>query len=169
VDAAENDLTHCRNPRMIEQPAMLWDGRNEHVPGHRLGQPRVLVLEARPALRSQIGRALRRAGLEVDFAADAEEAALRADTRRYAMAVLDMDLPGGAALRLCRRLARGRCKGIRLPVLALSTTATRRRRLHARLAGARACLARPMQLERFVQTVWTLVAGASVSEVPPPR
>ena len=139
---------------MIELPAMLWNGRNEHVPGH----PRVLVLEARPALRNQIGRALRRAGLEVDFAADAEEAARRADTRRYAVAVLDIDLPGGAALTLCRRLARGRGKGIRLPVLALSTTATPRRRLHARLAGARACLARPMPLERFVRTV-CLLAG----------
>ena len=153
---------------MVELPASHWDSEHAPGPGGAPGHRWVLVVEAHPALRTQIGRALRRAGLQVDFADGPEAAVSRADARRYAVAVLDVDLPEGAGLALCRRLARGRRTGLRLPVLALTTTATLRRRLHARFAGARACLSRPVQLERFVNTVWALAASAGRDASPPP-
>jgi len=140
---------------MLHLPALLWNPEIPRLPrGQAHARPTVLVVESRQALRRQMGLALRRGGLEVDFADDAHDAAARAGATRYAAAVLDVDLTRPDGLALCRRLARG--AGI--PVIAVCATATLAGRLRARLAGARACLVRPMGLERFVRTVWALAA-----------
>ncbi len=143
---------------MLHLPALLWDSA---LPAYGHGgcdtRPRVLIVESRHALRSQMGLALRRAGLDVDFAADDAEARARAHGARYAAAVLDVDLARPDGLALCRELARD----ARVPVVAACATATLTGRLRARLAGARACLVRPMDLEDFVHTVWALAGGTS--------
>jgi len=135
---------------MLHLPALLRDStRPAFAYTHAGDDPRVLIVEPRQALRRQMGLALRRAGLEVDFAAHAGEAEARAGTARYAAAVLDVDLSHPQGLALCRRLARGAA----VPVVAVCASATLVGRLRARLAGARACLVRPMELEDFVRTV----------------
>jgi DNA-binding response OmpR family regulator len=115
----------------------------------------VLVAEPRPALRRQIGLALRRAGLEVDFAADVGDAMFLASRHDYRVVVLDPEMQARQGLDLCRDLTRG-MTGTAPAVVALSRSGSIVARLRARLAGARACLVRPLSLEQFVDTVCRL-------------
>src|SRR5262249_8078169 len=70
------------------------------------GLPRVLVVEDDPGLRLALRRALEGAGYEVAAAGDAVTAAERFAGVRPHLVVLDLMLPRGDGLELCRRLRR---------------------------------------------------------------
>jgi two-component system, OmpR family, response regulator MprA len=82
-------------------------------------RPRVLVVEDDGGLRRALRRALEGAGYEVAAAGGAAAAAGRFGGVRPHLVVLDLGLPRGAGLALCRRLRR-RPDGQGVAVLALA-------------------------------------------------
>jgi CheY-like chemotaxis protein len=121
--------------------------------------PRVLVAQPRSGLRLLIGHVLDGSGLSTDLACTVTEALALATYTRYGAAVVDPQMECGAGLVLCRRIARG--QGVNpAPVLTLHGSPSWRWRLRAHLAGARASLACPLALERFVDTVWRSARAA---------
>jgi two-component system, OmpR family, response regulator len=89
---------------------------------------RVLIVEDRVKLGTQLRRALRGEGLAADLALRGEDALWMAAATRYDAVVLDVMLPGIDGIETCRRL---RADGIWAPVLML----TARARLSDRVAG----------------------------------
>jgi DNA-binding response OmpR family regulator len=81
--------------------------------------PRLLLAEDDSAISVPLARALRRAGYEVDVAADGPSALEQASTGPDLL-ILDLGLPGMDGLEVCRRL---REAGQTLPVLVLTARA----------------------------------------------
>jgi DNA-binding response OmpR family regulator len=65
---------------------------------------RILVVEDEPDLASAIALSLRRDGYAVDVAADAAAALDRVMLNEYDLVCLDLNLPDGDGLEVCRRL-----------------------------------------------------------------
>ncbi|MCL2769632.1 MAG: response regulator transcription factor [Solirubrobacterales bacterium] len=66
---------------------------------------RVLVVEDVPRLADDIAEGLRDQGMAVDVAYDGLDAAVKINTNRYDVVVLDRDLPGMHGDALCRMVA----------------------------------------------------------------
>ena len=62
--------------------------------------PHVLVVDDEPGVRSFVATALRRAGFEIDEAADTEAALMTLRRRSYAVIVTDLRMPGADGLAL---------------------------------------------------------------------
>lgn len=74
-------------------------------------EPRVLILESNDALRVLLFTILRHQPLLVDTASTAEDALRKTSECDYALAVVDMDTEGEAALRFVRGLREERPEG----------------------------------------------------------
>jgi DNA-binding transcriptional MerR regulator len=105
---------------------------------------------------------LKTEGFEVVLALDAAEAVLALGADRPQLAIIDLLISGGAGLELCRDVhARG------IPVLALSSIATRDAALEA---GASAFLQKPIEPLQLVSAVKDLLGTSSfLNEVVPAR
>ena len=78
---------------------------------------RILVVEDEKKLVAFIKRGLKEAGYAVDTADDGEEALFQAEFNPYDLIILDIMLPKGDGISVCRTL---RQKGIDVPVLMLT-------------------------------------------------
>src|ERR1700685_811007 len=78
---------------------------------------RVLVVEDEAKLANLLRRGLRREGMAVDVASDGEAALTRATSTAYDVILLDVMLPGGDGLELCRAL---RARDVWSPTLMLT-------------------------------------------------
>jgi len=105
---------------------------------------------------------LKTEGFEIVLALDAADAVLALGADRPQLAIIDLLISGGAGLELCRDVhARG------IPVLALSSIATRDAALEA---GASAFLQKPIEPLQLVSTVKDLLGTSSfLNEVVPAR
>jgi CheY-like chemotaxis protein len=105
---------------------------------------------------------LKTEGFEVVLALDAADAVLALGADRPQLAIIDLLISGGAGLELCRDVhARG------IPVLALSSIATRDAALEA---GASAFLQKPIEPLQLVSAVKDLLGTSSfLNEVVPAR
>lgn len=105
---------------------------------------------------------LKTEGFEVVLALDATDAVGALAEERPQLAVIDLLISGGAGLELCRRVhSRG------IPVLAVSSVATRDAALEA---GAAAFLQKPLEPLQLVSTVKDLLGMSSyLREVVPER
>ena len=105
---------------------------------------------------------LKTEGFEVVLALDAADAVLALGADRPHLAIIDLLISGGAGLELCRDVhARG------IPVLALSSIATRDAALEA---GASAFLQKPIEPLQLVSAVKDLLGTSSfLNEVVPAR
>ncbi|HET7309551.1 MAG TPA: MerR family transcriptional regulator [Actinomycetota bacterium] len=105
---------------------------------------------------------LKTEGFEVVLALDAADAVLALGADRPQLAIIDLLISGGAGLELCRDVhARG------IPVLALSSVATRDAALEA---GASAFLQKPLEPLQLVSAVKDLLGTSSfLNEVVPAR
>ena len=105
---------------------------------------------------------LKTEGFEIVLALDAADAVLALGADRPQLAIIDLLISGGAGLELCRDVhARG------IPVLALSSVATRDAALEA---GASAFLQKPIEPLQLVSTVKDLLGTSSfLNEVVPAR
>jgi CheY-like chemotaxis protein len=105
---------------------------------------------------------LKTEGFEVVLALDAADAVLALGADRPQLAIIDLLISGGAGLELCRDVhARG------IPVLALSSVATRDAALEA---GASAFLQKPIEPLQLVSAVKDLLGTSSfLNEVVPAR
>ena len=107
---------------------------------------RLLVVEDDGRLAELLARALREQRYAVDLAGDAGDAALLAAVNPYDAVVLDVGLPGGSGLDVCRDL---RERGSRVPVLMLTARDAVRDRVAGLDSGADDYLIKPFELEEL--------------------
>jgi two-component system phosphate regulon response regulator PhoB len=69
-------------------------------------QPCVLVVEDEAAIREMIAFALKRAGMQTQLAADAQEALVQINEKRPDIILMDWMMPGVSGIELTRRLRR---------------------------------------------------------------
>jgi two-component system OmpR family response regulator len=82
---------------------------------------RILVVDDDPHIRDLLSFALSKAGMEVDQAADGEEALVATEARPPDLIVLDINLPRLSGLDVCRRLRGSGGAQADLPILFLSS------------------------------------------------
>jgi two-component system OmpR family response regulator len=87
---------------------------------HSMAQ-RILVVDDDPHIRELLSFALAKAGMEVDQAADGEEALAALEARPPDLMVLDINLPRLNGLDVCRRLRASGSAQADLPILFLSS------------------------------------------------
>lgn len=105
--------------------------------------PRVLVAEPDEARRADLLFAALDDGIELDIAATAAEAVARlTDTRRFAAAIIALDLPDEDGLALIARL---RASGLRIPLLLTGEAGTEQIVVRALDAGASDVIAYPFR------------------------
>ena len=107
---------------------------------------RVLVVEDDARLATVIARWLREHSWAVDVAADGASAITEAAVNPYDVVVLDVMLPKGDGLHVCRELRR---RGIRTPILMLTARDTVRDRVAGLDTGADDYLTKPFDLEEL--------------------
>jgi two-component system copper resistance phosphate regulon response regulator CusR len=107
---------------------------------------RLLVVEDDERLAALLTRALREQRYAVDCAGDARGGAYMAAVNEYDVVILDVGLPGGSGLDLCREL---RHRGSRVPVLMLTARDALRDRVAGLDSGADDYLVKPFELEEL--------------------
>jgi len=115
---------------------------------------RVLVVEDSKRLRTYLGKALVRAGLAVDLAADGEEGLHLAEVNDYDVIVLDLMLPKLDGISVLRRLRneKGRAR-----VLLLTARDTVEDRVYGLQEGADDYLVKPFALRELLARVQVLL------------
>jgi DNA-binding response OmpR family regulator len=114
---------------------------------------RILYVEDSASLRELVGRALRRAGYEVDVAEDGEEGSTFALSRPYDVAILDILLPKLDGLALLKRL---RGCGLNFPVLMLTARTKVSDRVAGLHQGADDYLVKPFALDELLARIYAL-------------
>ena len=111
---------------------------------------RILVVDDEPRIRDLIGRALAEAGYQCDLAGDGTSALALAARQHYAMAILDLMMPGldGRAT-----LARLRERNQHLPVLMLSCVQDVPTKVSCLELGAQDYLTKPFSLAELLARV----------------
>ena len=89
---------------------------------------RILIVEDNPATLDLLNRSLTEAGHDVALAPRQESGLQLAAEREFDLAILDVTLPDGSGLDLCREL---RARGMRFPILFL----TAHNEVESRIAG----------------------------------
>jgi two-component system OmpR family response regulator len=82
---------------------------------------RILVVDDDPHIREVLAFALAKAGMEIDQAADGEEALARIDGGKPDLMILDINMPRLDGLELCRKLRASTGPVAQLPILFLSS------------------------------------------------
>jgi DNA-binding response OmpR family regulator len=121
---------------------------------------KILIVEDEPASLKLMGAILRGAGYQVVTAQDAIGAVSTAKRERPDLMVLDVNLPGGDALVVIKRLS---TMGAMTPLVVVSASEANRQR--AVEAGADAFLLKPLDQATFLAAVKSALGEA---EVPAP-
>ncbi len=129
---------------------------------------RVLVVEDDPTVAEVVGGYLRRAGFEVDAAADGHAALAAATPELPDLVVLDLMLPGIDGLEVCRRLRR---RGP-VPVIMLTALGEESERVVGLEVGADDYVTKPFSPRELVLRVGSVLrrtAGPDVRALPQQR
>jgi CheY-like chemotaxis protein len=129
-------------------------------------QPRVLVVDDDPAIRTLCSINLRRAGLEVLEAEDGMHGLERALADRPDFVVLDVMLPGLDGLELATRL-HGDERTSRIPLVFLTGERDRKKRKRARALGALAYVTKPFDPVALADLVAGALAGGGNAPLVP--
>jgi two-component system, OmpR family, catabolic regulation response regulator CreB len=124
-----------------------------------MGQPQVLLLEDDTAIAGTVAFALQREGLLVHHVLLVSEADAFVLRSTPAAAVLDIGLPDGSGLELCRRW---RARGLTLPVLMLTAHDEEIDRVLGLEAGADDYLGKPFSPRELVARVRALLRRAAM-------
>lgn len=135
----------------------------------RARRPRVLHVDDDQGVRRALERILVAAGFTVVSAADGAEGLALARRGRWALLVLDVDLPGMSGFELCARL-RAEPATRTVPVLHLSAARVDvRDRVRGLEGGADAYLVQPVSPEELVAVARALLARAARGRTLPPQ
>jgi two-component system response regulator TctD len=115
---------------------------------------RVLVVEDNDELSDLLGQGLRRAGYEVDRAADVGTARTALSATRYAAVILDLGLPDGDGMSVLRELRHG---SDGTPVLLLTARARVQDRVAGLQAGADDYLVKPFAFDELLARLQALL------------
>jgi two-component system, OmpR family, response regulator len=124
---------------------------------------RILVVEDDPTIASFVVKGLQGAGFAVDQADNGGEALHLASSADYAVAVVDVMLPGMDGLALIEELRRRR---IRTPVIILSARRTVDDRVKGLQAGGDDYLTKPFAFAELLARVQALIRRASGASDP---
>jgi two-component system KDP operon response regulator KdpE len=126
------------------------------------GEPRVLVCDDEPQIVRALKVVLREAGFAVDAAATASEALDAAAVRPPDAAVIDLMLPDGDGIDVCRQLR----SWSGMPILVLSAIGDEDQKVAALEAGADDYVTKPFGPRELVARLHAVMrrAGAAVDE-----
>lgn len=113
---------------------------------------RILAVDDSPSMRRVIGFFLRRAGYQVEEAADAREALEKAERGEFKLVLTDVKMPGIDGLELVRRL-RAMAKYRTTPILTVTTLNAAHDRDEGRAAGATGWIVKPFGEEKLLSMV----------------
>jgi two-component system, OmpR family, response regulator len=114
---------------------------------------RILVVEDNKRVSQVIEDALRGAGHAVEAAGTQAQALVALQTGSFDMAVVDVGLPDGSGLDVCRRV---RADGLDLPILVLTARNSVHDRVHGLDAGADDYLGKPFSTAEVLARVRAL-------------
>jgi len=123
----------------------------------------VLVVDDEPYITDLLGMALRHVGFTVDTAGSIGEARTQVARRVPDVLVLDVMLPDGDGIELCRRL---RAEGVRAPVLFLTARDATEDKVRGLTVGGDDYMTKPFSLEELDARVRALLrrAGATSAD-----
>jgi DNA-binding response OmpR family regulator len=121
-----------------------------------VAQERVLIVEDEPGIRKVVRAYLERAGYEVLEAADGEQALELAASRRPALVILDLMLPGISGEEVCRRLR----QGSEVPIIMLTARAHEDDRVAGLGLGADDYVVKPFSPRELVARVKAVLRRA---------
>ena len=124
---------------------------------------RILLVEDHPELARWVAKALTGSGFAVDVIADGADADQMLCTEDYALAILDLTLPGLDGLEVLRRL-RGRKQT--LPVLLLTARGDIAERVRGLNLGADDYLTKPFALEELEARIKALLRRGQAIDLP---
>jgi two-component system KDP operon response regulator KdpE len=123
---------------------------------------RVLVVDDEEQILRALQSTLRGAGYEVEVASTAEAALTKAATQPPEAVVLDLVLPDGSGVDVCRELRRW----TQVPVLVLSALGEEREKVAALDAGADDYVTKPFGVEELLARLRALMRRAGPAESP---
>ncbi|MFL6696858.1 MAG: two-component system response regulator CreB [Vitreoscilla sp.] len=127
-------------------------------------RPRILVLEDDPAIAGTVAFALQREGLAVDHVLLVGAARAGAAAALPALAILDVGLPDGSGLDLCREWRQSGNDALRaLPILMLTARAEELDRVVGLELGADDYLTKPFSPRELVARVRALLRRAAMA------
>ncbi len=119
---------------------------------------RLLLVEDDPLISRDVAAVLSKNGYLVDTESNGEEAWFKGDVEEYAVAILDLGLPGMDGLSV---LKRWRENNRNFPVLILTARGNWSERVEGIDAGADDYLAKPFQMEELLARLRAIVRRAS--------
>jgi len=163
-------------PAIEATPGVAADTRNVIAFGDvfrrhraRVRSMQVLVADDHVANRMVLERMLQKAGHHVVTVSNGEDALSALEAGGYALAIVDLHMPGVSGLDLLRELrvmeAGG---GSRTPVLVLSADVTPESIQRCQQAGARAFLPKPVVASRLLDTLAEIAASGQAVSAPAP-
>lgn len=124
---------------------------------------KILVVEDDRALLTALESGFRRQGFDVATAASFRDAWLRMAMGTFSIIVLDVMLPGGTGIELCRK---ARKQGIVTPILLLTARDAIEDRVYGLQEGADDYLIKPFAFEELVARVHALTRRAPTIAAP---
>ena len=135
----------------------------DRLPGHSPAPPRILLLEDDPAIARTVIYALERSGLQVTHCLLVRDAQQQLALRPHDLLVLDVSLPDGSGLDLCRQV---RAQGA-TPVLMLSAHGEEIDRVLGLELGADDYVTKPFSPRELVARVRGLLRRAGPTAAAP--
>lgn len=130
---------------------------------------RILVVDDDPHIREVLAFALSKAGMEIDQAADGEDAMALIGARKPDLMILDINMPRLDGLELCRRLRASNGAVAQLPILFLSSRDDEIDRILGIELGGDDYVVKPFSPREVVARVGAILKrGGQAQEADPP-
>jgi two-component system chemotaxis response regulator CheY len=124
----------------------------------------ILIVEDSPTMRQLLAYAMRRRrDVEVVEAQDGMEGLRKLSQGDFSLALIDITMPVMDGLKLIQMI-RSDASLQQLPIVVVTTEGAKEDRERALTLGANAYLTKPVQAQRVLETVETLLAKAEASQ-----
>ncbi len=134
-------------PLLIPAPALpaIDDAAGTHVSSHRRRRSRVLLVEDIAVNQIVTATALRRDGAQVDVVASGAEGVAAVARTPYELVLMDLMMPGMSGFEAARLIRALPDVAGRVPIYALTATASQADRARCREAGMQGMLTKPVR------------------------
>lgn len=126
---------------------------------------RALVVDDSQLVRTQVGKALKRYGIEAEFAEGGQTALELVARSPFDIIFLDLVMPGMDGYKVCKAIKHDKTRR-HLPVVMLTSRSSPIDKIKAKLCGCDSYLTKPVSLSAFHQTVSRLLAKRRVEIAP---